>query len=412
MATQFPETICMPLLDPIEVEINQSIDRLISILNQRRVHLLTTLRNRREEIRANQLARKQTDQQLLEARTLLEGQITHNLLQSMQGRIGAEMEAKKAEIHANIPPPQELKFVCDTHDIEEFIACLGEITQHEIQIPKYSAFQQPIFAVGERGSEPGEFDGPRGVSIETHSGHIYVADWRNSRIQIFSQTGDLVNIFGDQHLNKPWGVLIYQDNIYVTDTGHHTILQYKLSDLTMIKLVGSQGSGSEEFDSLKQLAISPNQHLYVPDHNNNRIQIMTTNLEFKDSLRHESMTQPVDVKFSNKEMFVMSYKDNPCIHVFTLSGEKSRSLVTRGKGMQVASASFFCLDAQSNILISDSGANKIKVFSPEGNLLHAIGKAGCERGMFDELTGIAIHKNRKLITLSRNKNFGLQIYTA
>ncbi|KAI6654164.1 PEP-CTERM domain protein [Oopsacas minuta] len=278
-------------------------------------------------------------------------------------------------------------------------------------IPNYSAFQQPIVAVGKIGSARGEFNWPRGVSIETESGHIYVADRKNSRIQIFSQTGDLVNIFGDQHLNKPWGVLIHQDNIYVTDTGHHTILQYRLSDLTMIKLVGSQGSGSEEFDSPKQLAISPNQHLYVPDHNNNRIQIMTTNLEFKDSLRHESMTQPVDVKFSNKEMFVLSTNNNPCIHVFTLSGEKSRSLVTRGSsGMQIGKAYFFCLDERDNILISDCEANQIKVFSPEGDLLHTIGQRGHEAGMFDYPVGITTHNN-KCICLSNNQKFVLQIFS-
>ncbi|KAI6654156.1 hypothetical protein LOD99_3001 [Oopsacas minuta] len=412
MATQFPETICMPLLDPIEVEINQSIDRLISILNQRRIHLLTTLRNRREEIRANQLAPKQIDQQLLEARTLLEGQITHNLLQSMQDKMFAEMEAKRAEIHAKVSPPQELRFMCDTHDLEECIACLGEITQHEIQIPNYSAFQQPVVVVGKRGSGPGELDWPRGVSIDTESGHIYVADMDNSRIQIFSQEGEHLNQFGCQHLFKPSGILINQDNIYVTDTGHHAIFQFKLSCLTMIKQVGSKGSGGEEFDSPRQLAISPNQHLYVPDDHNHRLQIMTTNLEFNGSLQHQTMSRPFDVKFTNNEMFVLSAVDNPCIHVFTLSGEKTRSLITRGEnGMQIKMACFFCLDGHNNLLISDLWTDNIKVYSPEGDLLHTIGQQGHQAGMFDYPKGIALHKNSKLISLSDNANFALQIFS-
>ena len=53
------------------------------------------------------------------------------------------------------------------------------------------------------------------------------------------------------------------------------------------------------------------------------------------------MKEPVDVKFTSDEMFVLSLEDNPCIHVFTLSGEKSRSIVTRGGiGMQVSGAFF------------------------------------------------------------------------
>ncbi|KAI6649661.1 hypothetical protein LOD99_6665 [Oopsacas minuta] len=103
----------------------------------------------------------------------------------------------------------------------------------------------------------------------------------------------------------------------------------------MIKRVGQVGSGSEEFNHPRQPAISPYQHLYVPDYINNRLRILTTNLVFNDSLHHETMTAPVDLKFTNDEMFVLSSKDTVCIHVFTLSGEKPRSLLTGGIGKQV-----------------------------------------------------------------------------
>ena len=124
------------------------------------------------------------------------------------------------------------------------------------------------------------------------------------------------------------------------------------------------------------------------------------------------MTRPVDVKFSNNEIFVLSSVDNPYLHVFSLSGEKFRSLVTRGGiGMQVKGPYFFCLDGQNNIVISDWSARNIKVFSPEGDLLHTIGQEGEEAEMFIRPNGIAINKN-KFICLSSNPNFGLQIFSA
>ena len=173
-----------------------------------------------------------------------------------------------------------------------------------------------------------------------------------------------------------------------------------------------EGSGNEEFDSPRQLAISPNQHLYVADTGNNGLQILSANLSFQGSLRHHTMSQPVDVKFSNNEMFVLSWNDNPCIHVFNLSGKKSRSIVTRRWiGMQVKGALFFCLDGHNNIVISDWSANNIKVFSPEGDLLHTIGQQGQQVGMFHSPKGIAINNN-KLICLSDNSNFCLQIFSA
>ncbi|KAI6649096.1 hypothetical protein LOD99_6817 [Oopsacas minuta] len=426
MATQFPETIGVPrmpeslaepIIDPIAVQIHQSIDRLIFLLNQRRVHLLATLRNRREEMRTDLVARQEMEEELVGARTLLEGQIKHNKLHSMQERFVGEMEAKLAELRLNAPPTQELRFLCNTQDLEEHISRLGEINQHEIPpippmpvIPNYSAFQQPIVAVGEQGSAPGHLKYPQGVTIEPESGHIYVADMNNSRIQIFSQEGHHLYIFGDRHLSQPWGILIHEDNIYVTDIGYHAIFLFKLPDLTMIKRVGKRGFGGEEFNQPSQPAISPNQHLYVPDCNNNRLQILATNLVFKDTLRHKTMKSSVDVKFTNNEMFVLSSVDNLCIHVFTLSGEKSRSLLTSGIGKQVKAANFFCLDGYNNIVISDYYAHKIKVFSPEGDLLHTIGQFGHEAGRLYSPAGIIIHNN-KLICISSNKNFGLQIFS-
>ncbi|KAI6649080.1 PEP-CTERM domain protein [Oopsacas minuta] len=431
MATQFPETIGVPqmpeslaepFIDPIEVQIHQSINKLIFLLNQRRVHLLATLRDRREEMRADLVARQEIGEELVGAKTLLEGQIKHNMLHSMQQRLVGEMEAKVAELHLNAPQAQELRFLCNTQDLEEHISRLGEINQHEIPpippmpvflpippipptpvIPNYSAFQQPIVAVGKQGSVRGAFNNPRGVTIEPESGHIYVADMNNSRIQIFSQEGHHLNIFGDRHLKSPWGILIHEDNIYVTDLGQHNIFLVKLPELTMIKRVGKRGSGGEEFKYPRQPAISPNLHLYVPDCLNDRLQILTTNLVFKDSLRHKTMKRPVDVKFTKSEMFVLSWCDNLCIHVFTLSGEKSRSLLTRGRGMQVEEAYFFCLDGYNNIVISDYYADKIKVFSPEGELLHTIGHT--------KPNGLSIINNSKLVCTSDSAN-GLKILSA
>ena len=234
-----------------------------------------------------------------------------------------------------------------------------------------------------------------------------MAETGNNRIQIFSQTGDYLNQFRHQNLYSPCGILIHQDNIYVTDL-YHAIFLFKLPDLTMIKRVGKKGFGNEEFNYPRQLAISPNQLHYMADTNNNRLQILSANLTFQGSLKHQTMTQPVDVKCSNNEIFVLSCEDNPCIHVFSLSGERSRSLVTGG-GVK---SMFFCLDGQNNIVISDCSAHNIKVFSPAGDLLHTIGQEGHETGMFFCPTGIAINNNNKLICLSENSNFGLQIFSA
>ena len=393
---------------------------------------MSELKDIREEMGANRVARQEMEQQITETRRMLERLMTHKELQSMQERIVADLEAKREQLQSNAPPPQDVRFLCDTRDLEEQIARLGENVRLYIppippkpEIPSYAAFQKPIVAVGKQGSAPGNLSAPHGVAIELKSGNIYVADMQNHRIQMFSQTGDYLNQFTHQSLRSPCGILIHRDNIYVTDWAYDAIFLFKLPDLTMIKRMGKGGSGNEEFSVPRQLAISPNQLLYVADRNNNRIQILSANLVFQGSLKHQTMTQPVDVKFSNNEIFVLSCEDNPCMHVFNLSGEKFRSLDSRGEiRMQVRRAFFFCLDGRNNIVISDWLADNIKVFSPEGDHLHTIGQDGQKAEMFIHPRsivnrvatffrpkGIAINNN-KLICLSRNPNFGLQIFSA
>ena len=278
-------------------------------------------------------------------------------------------------------------------------------------VPNYAAFQRSIVVVGKGGSIPRVSIQPIGVAIEPTTEYIYVTDSKNGLIHIFSQTGDYINHFGDPFLSRPWGILIHLDNIYVTDTRQHAIFLFRLTDLKMVKKVGKRGSGREEFDYPTQLAISPNQHLYVTDTNNyNRLQILTTDLEFTNSLQHITMKCPIGVKFSNNEMFVLSGSDSPCIHVFTLSGEKTRSLVTVGNGMQVMGPVFFCLDGHNNILISDYSSHNIKVFSPTGDLLHTIGERGVTSNRVS-YRGTVLHNN-KLVCIYDSSKSGLHIFSA
>ena len=110
-------------------------------------------------------------------------------------------------------------------------------------------------------------------------------------------------------------------------------------------------------------------------------------------------------------MYVLSYSDSPCVHIFSYTGHKIRSLLTSGYRMQVTSPSHFCLDAHKSLIISDWGAHQIKIFSNEGTLLHTLGERGHEVVMFVLPTGLALTSNLKLVTVSYNINYGLQIFS-
>ena len=297
----------------------------------------------------------------------------------------------------------------------ERIQILGEIIDMNFvtipTIPDYGAFQLPVVAVGKQGISPGQFINPKGVTIQEETNNIFVSDSGNSRIQIFSENGSYINQLTHASIQSPYGILISREMLFLTDISLHAILHFRLPELSLVTRVGEFGSGNNSFNRPQQLALSPDNRIYVADEFNDRIKIMRLNLELVAMLINRTMTRPVDVKFSNSKILVLSSFDNPCLHVLTLQGFKVTSLISKGWGMQVNWAHFLCLDTDSNIIISDCFGHQIKVFSPEGSLMHSIGQYGDQAGELNLPTSVVILNNTKLVCVSDNVNFGLQIFS-
>ena len=137
---------------------------------------------------------------------------------------------------------------------------------------------------------------------------------------------------------------------------------------------------------------------------------MTQTLKFLKTIEHTSMTRPCDVKLLDNKVFVLSL-NNPCLHVFSQTGEKLRSFITCGQqgNKQVKIGYYFCFDKQQNILISDYRDNFIKVFSQEGALLHTLGHTQEEEKEITPM-GIVVTNDNKIICSSYNTMFGLYIF--
>ena len=269
-----------------------------------------------------------------------------------------------------------------------------------------------VVAVGKKGNAPGELYYPYGVAVDENTGSIYVVEGFYSRVSVFSETGDFLSSFL-HHGMIPWGIALHRDNIYVTDLDNNAVVHFKMEQ--QIRHVATFGRmfslfSDEQLYYPHGIAVSTDGDVFVADCYNHRIKILNESLRFKRHVTHQSMKEPQDVKLTRDEMFVLC-NSSPCVLVFSHAGEMTRSLVTRGDGMQVSNAQFFCLDAEQNLLISDSRAYNVKIFSKDGILLHTVGQAGHGRGMFDQPTGIALTKSLNLVIVFHDISFGLQIFS-
>nr|XP_029509146.1 tripartite motif-containing protein 3-like [Oncorhynchus nerka] len=93
----------------------------------------------------------------------------------------------------------------------------------------YSADGEFLFKFGSHGEGNGQFNAPTGVAVDTN-GNVIVADWGNSRIQVFDSAGSFlsyINTSADP-LYGPQGLTLTSDgHVAVADSGNHCFKIYR-----------------------------------------------------------------------------------------------------------------------------------------------------------------------------------------
>ena len=275
---------------------------------------------------------------------------------------------------------------------------------------QYATCHTRVVATGKKGYVPGELYEPSGVAIHEETHQIFVANCYNDSVEIFSENGEFFHQLGVGQLSEPSGIAIRGDSVYVSCLGDDTVSKYSLTELCRVRMIGGYGSNNGQFSIPSQLTTDPIGRVVIADWGNYRICIHDPDLNHLRNITHQSMLRPYDVKVSRDRLYVLCPRSNPCLHVLTLEGDKLHSFISCGEGMDVLQPLFFCLDPLNNFVLSDYESHSIRVFSPEGNLLHTIGREGHQQGMFYYPEGVAITPNGRIVCVSMNENYGLQIF--
>ena len=276
------------VVDPLERQINDTIDRLIGLLNVRRIELLNLVRNKRA---ADRLPQQMIDQ-LTETQKQLDKDLRQNMLQPLKKRIMRKLECKKREtiLQTSVETLTEVK--CDTHELETMISSLGEIVEVPVvSVPRYATFHSSVIATGKEGRAPGELFCPAGVAIHEDTHQIFVANRWNNRVEIFSETGEFLHQLGVGQL--PWGVATHGDSLYVSCFLDHTVSKFSLTEMWRVRRIGGEGSENGQFYLPGQLTTDPIGRVFIADNRNLRICIHDPDLNHLRNIAHVSMLGPL-----------------------------------------------------------------------------------------------------------------------
>ena len=256
-------------------------------------------------------------------------------------------------------------------------------------------------SVCEKGRGIGQRCSPIGMTVDNTTGNIYVADIENCCVKVFDSNGKYLFKFNDSKGGYPRGIAIYGDRVVVTQSTN-CVLNYRLNGV-FISRIGRQGRGELDFDWPLGLTIDEsNGDIYICDSNNDRVQILNRDFSFKAQFGKNELIQPHDVKLT-KEYICILDESSPCLHLFTYNYILQKSVITRGKGMDVVNPYFFFIDKTNNILVTDYSSNCINIYNTGIQLIHKISVSPCP-------TGIAVDLKGRVIVVCQSSKGCLQIF--
>ena len=277
---------------------------------------------------------------------------------------------------------------------------------HILSSPLFTA----IITVGPISSTP--IKTIQGIVYPTHvatgcNGEIVVASYTSSKIHVYSgHDFELLHTFGrsgymDGQFTCPSGIAIDRYNRILVSSMN------KLDIFTMkgqfVKGVGKQGKAPLEFNHASGVVVGKEGEIYIADSQNNRIQVLNSDLSFRTSfskacptLGSGCLSQPQAVAINSEGNVYVVDMNNHAVQAFTTEGE----FILRF-GKYGTTPGCLCIpmalviDREDNVFVGSS-VGTISIFDKQGAFLRQFGSYGSELGQFNQIRGMHIDRKGQL----------------
>ena len=240
------------------------------------------------------------------------------------------------------------------------------------------------------------------------NGEIIVASYMSHKVHVYSHDYQLLRTFGtsgylDGQFYCPSGIAVDRHNrIFVSSMS-------KVDAFTMegqfLAAVGQQGKGPLEFTNAAGVAVGKRGEVYVADAQNNRIQVLNSDLTYHTSFSEACTTlgsgrlsQPQDIAINSEGNLYIADMMNHAVQAFNPEG---KFLLKFGKYGPATTLGAVCtpmaitIDGEDNVYVGNS-TGTICIFDKQGSFLRQFGSYGSELGQFNQIRGMHIDRKGRL----------------
>ena len=248
---------------------------------------------------------------------------------------------------------------------------------------------------------------PNGIAV-SHDKKILVTNMETHEVFVFDENYERVGTIGGQGVEPgkfycPFGIAVDHDNhVIITCAALQCVQKFKI-DGKFLKGAGKAGSGEFELKSPNGVTVGKDGKVYVCDLGNNRIQILSNDLEFLGNFSATDpeygsgcLNNPNGVAINSEGNIFVADMLGHCIQVFNPEGRFLTRIGKQGHlGGCLTSPMSIAIDEDDNIYVGD-GMCRISTFTKHGVFVRVFGGNGPEPGKFGLIRGICFDSDKKL----------------
>ncbi len=250
---------------------------------------------------------------------------------------------------------------------------------------------------GRQGLDQGRFIKPRAITIDEFD-RIYIVD-TTSRIQVFDRDGKFLRSWRTPVClqGKPCGLSISHDGLLmVCDTHYFRVLFYTYEgELVPERGIGGvNGRGPGEFGFLTDVVQDSQHNYYVSEYGDyDRIQKFSPTGEYltqwgEHGTEPGQFLRPQSMAIDKQDHLWIADASNHRVQIYDVAGEKPKLLRVWGEqGSAPGKLSYpyqIWLDEDGTVFVCEFGNHRVQAFTPDGESLAVWGGAGREPGQLHQ----------------------------